>query len=703
MNESLRQTRALLQLVWRHWTRRAIKMGAAPTQQRIPAGLILTLVWCAYMSQAIWKVADRCAHLSVNRLAGTSYQLWALLLFGIAGGFADAAPELGKLRSPLKAALLDELPIGWGARLLLMWLRNAIVAGLFLVICEALALGQRRSPAIVLYSLGLYLAFFLVGSALASIIRGSVSSHVRGRILQSWTVLSLLGYVVLMGGPMLAKKVPRPIFRRDPLLVLARPLAQQDNWIFAVALLAILALVSLLIISAVEAHGYDRLDMTPPKRQSRSQGILDLRSLERRLMWREGGTVATPVLALAGFVGLTIAAFKVDIKADQLSGILTGGFTFIAYMGGIGVFGVAQQATARELSARPFLSALPISPADTLVGKISALRLYSAPWLLYLIPAAIATARADGADVNEAWMLVWHAAVAIAAVWLACHAVASVAFLGAGAGQSLVGGPKNFDMMLLLMPLLAATAAQSLPLALPPLAGLAALAFEARRSAARSIRWIDDSAEDAERDTPVWRALVVLAVFFALQSLGSQLLSLLPFQFGPGYALAAVYGTSALVLALLTVRSRPSTALRFLPANPIWLGAGVLGGAASAMLSLGFIKLLHLGSGGDAGAANMSPGELLALAITMVLFAPIAEEIFFRGWLQDVITRELPEKQRRWGFLIAAFAFGVSHVGSPFVPQFLLGLVAGALYLATGSLLPGMVAHFVHNAMAMGF
>jgi len=150
-------------------------------------------------------------------------------------------------------------------------------------------------------------------------------------------------------------------------------------------------------------------------------------------------------------------------------------------------------------------------------------------------------------------------------------------------------------------------------------------------------------------------------------------------------------------------RSRPSTALRFLPANPIWLGAGVLGGAASAMLSLGFIKLLHLGSGGDAGAANMSPGELLALAITMVLFAPIAEEIFFRGWLQDVITRELPEKQRRWGFLIAAFAFGVSHVGSPFVPQFLLGLVAGALYLATGSLLPGMVAHFVHNAMAMGF
>jgi membrane protease YdiL (CAAX protease family) len=85
----------------------------------------------------------------------------------------------------------------------------------------------------------------------------------------------------------------------------------------------------------------------------------------------------------------------------------------------------------------------------------------------------------------------------------------------------------------------------------------------------------------------------------------------------------------------------------------------------------------------------------------MISIAPLVEEYFFRGWLQQAIANDLPADKARWAFVIAALAFALAHFGSYGVPQFILGLVAGALFAASGGLWPGIVAHAIHNAVVV--
>ena len=75
--------------------------------------------------------------------------------------------------------------------------------------------------------------------------------------------------------------------------------------------------------------------------------------------------------------------------------------------------------------------------------------------------------------------------------------------------------------------------------------------------------------------------------------------------------------------------------------------------------------------------------------------------MFFRGWLQQAIAEELPRHLVRWAPLVGALAFACAHVGSPWVPQFAMGLVAGLLWSRSGGLGPSMVAHAVHNGLVL--
>jgi membrane protease YdiL (CAAX protease family) len=93
-------------------------------------------------------------------------------------------------------------------------------------------------------------------------------------------------------------------------------------------------------------------------------------------------------------------------------------------------------------------------------------------------------------------------------------------------------------------------------------------------------------------------------------------------------------------------------------------------------------------------------GQIILAAFTVVLVAPLAEEIIFRGLLQKV-TATL------WGpvpaILISALVFGIVH-GEPW---FLFGLIGVGIMLAfvfaaTGSVTACWVAHGVHNAISLG-
>ncbi len=94
---------------------------------------------------------------------------------------------------------------------------------------------------------------------------------------------------------------------------------------------------------------------------------------------------------------------------------------------------------------------------------------------------------------------------------------------------------------------------------------------------------------------------------------------------------------------------------------------------------------------------NLAPA--VTLAVLSLIFAPIMEEMFFRGFIFGGL-------RRRWGTLGAALGsgalFAVAHLGNPGTVYILppIGLV-GALfawgYVYSGSLLPVMAAHFLFN------
>ncbi|MSS45251.1 CPBP family intramembrane metalloprotease [Cutibacterium sp. WCA-380-WT-3A] len=100
---------------------------------------------------------------------------------------------------------------------------------------------------------------------------------------------------------------------------------------------------------------------------------------------------------------------------------------------------------------------------------------------------------------------------------------------------------------------------------------------------------------------------------------------------------------------------------------------------------------------------------LLAIIITSP-FQAIAEEMFFRGYLMNVISglaMNLPEKTGRWAaVVISALIFALMHGTQNvwlFADRFAFGLLAGWLVIVTGGIEAGVAAHVVNNLFAFGY
>lgn len=97
-----------------------------------------------------------------------------------------------------------------------------------------------------------------------------------------------------------------------------------------------------------------------------------------------------------------------------------------------------------------------------------------------------------------------------------------------------------------------------------------------------------------------------------------------------------------------------------------------------------------------------NPIDLINMLVVLALLPAIAEELFFRGILQRIFIQMT---RRPWiGIIITAIIFSALHgqfLG--FIPRMVLGIVLGALYWYSGSLYPGMLAHFLNNAVQIVF
>lgn len=91
-----------------------------------------------------------------------------------------------------------------------------------------------------------------------------------------------------------------------------------------------------------------------------------------------------------------------------------------------------------------------------------------------------------------------------------------------------------------------------------------------------------------------------------------------------------------------------------------------------------------------------TPSEFLMSLLTIAVMPAICEEIFFRGILQNYLSKQHPHI----GILLAAFIFAAIHMQwASFLPRFFLGILLGYLFYYSKNLWLPIFAHFVLNAM----
>ena len=208
------------------------------------------------------------------------------------------------------------------------------------------------------------------------------------------------------------------------------------------------------------------------------------------------------------------------------------------------------------------------------------------------------------------------------------------------------------------------------------------------------------------------QALLVLVLVYSLNFFLQQALLKSRWSHGPGY-LAGI--DTILVLLLfagpyfaaryLKIRPESAFSLRFAPARA-WLGA-VLLGSSTWLLMIAWTQLqsrwfpfnpiLLKQLERSMGWLDQTPLPLVIFALALV--PAFCEELFFRGYVLSGLRSGL---RTAGALVVMAIAFGLYHYDPHrFVGTAALGLLLGLIVVASGSVYPAMLAHFMHNAISL--
>ena len=137
----------------------------------------------------------------------------------------------------------------------------------------------------------------------------------------------------------------------------------------------------------------------------------------------------------------------------------------------------------------------------------------------------------------------------------------------------------------------------------------------------------------------------------------------------------------------------------------------VQGCAAGAIIQACSIVLLHfVGRGPEVNLAldfySSTGAHVVAQLFSVVVLAPVAEEVFFRGCIIVPLRKCWGMGPRRDAVyaLLSSIAFACGHyVGHPlyYIVYVLIGIAFACLYQRTGSLRTAIFAHAFMNASAM--
>jgi membrane protease YdiL (CAAX protease family) len=224
-------------------------------------------------------------------------------------------------------------------------------------------------------------------------------------------------------------------------------------------------------------------------------------------------------------------------------------------------------------------------------------------------------------------------------------------------------------------------------------------------------------------DTPPWRLWTLpatLALGLGLWALASGAVAILASAGGSSithptsavnFSLSLVFDVAFVIAALwFTVGQAGARAADFgYRRVPLVLAiaAVALAGIVYYLVTAAYASALDL-HGSDKLPTNLGT---VGAPVFVCVVAPIAEELFFRGYLFGTLRRmHVTVAGRDVGVWIAALItgvlFGIVHTGSAsaqyLVPLGLLGFVLCVVRWRTGSLYPCMALHCLNNALALG-
>ena len=132
------------------------------------------------------------------------------------------------------------------------------------------------------------------------------------------------------------------------------------------------------------------------------------------------------------------------------------------------------------------------------------------------------------------------------------------------------------------------------------------------------------------------------------------------------------------------------------------LGWGVVAWVGSTIVLAAVVWILEqLGQPPEPEVAERAIAMLdpILVVVAIVILAPIAEEVFFRGVVFNAFLRE---GGRRWAFIGSAALFSLIHLSLvSLVPIFLLGLALAWVYDRTGNLLAPIAMHATVNGISV--
>ncbi len=138
------------------------------------------------------------------------------------------------------------------------------------------------------------------------------------------------------------------------------------------------------------------------------------------------------------------------------------------------------------------------------------------------------------------------------------------------------------------------------------------------------------------------------------------------------------------------------------------IGTGLSGYAAFVTLLIIIATIIAWLLGGSMPMAQtteemigsaQTPAEVAIYFVLVCILAPVFEELIFRGYVYAGLRRIM---SARAAILLGAAAFAAVHLnGEAFLVIGLIGAMLCYLYERSRSLLPGMIAHGVHNGLVL--